>query len=180
MKINLKNNDSSIGRQYYVTKEDIVFRDFIYSGRKFVSVIVSEKTPKYQWELKDETRMIGDISCQKSILNFRGRNFIAWYASDIPTPFGPWKFYGLPSLIVRITTNDKSISFNLTKLNLNSNSDAIKIPSIGQKMSFENYLKSNQTMFKEIFDKLQSKMPRGTEVIINKVENNGIEKNFEN
>ncbi len=178
VEIDLQANDS-IGKQYYVTKDSIIFRDYIYSDSKFIPVIVSENTPKYNWKLEDEILQIENLSCNKATLNFRGRSFIAWYTLDIPTPFAPWKFYGLPGLIVRLTTDDNSITFNLTKLNYKTDDNNIIIPSIGEKIKFKDYIKSNENISKEIFNKLESKMPRGTVITTNKVENNGIEKHFD-
>ncbi|MGV4439514.1 GLPGLI family protein [Ornithobacterium rhinotracheale] len=175
--VNIKPEDAMI-KQYYVTKDSIVFLDYIYSDKKFVPVLVSEKTPKYNWKLEDEDLKIGDLSCKKATLNFRGRNYIAWYTLDIPTPFGPWKFYGLPGLPIRISTDDNSIAFNLTKLSYIAESDKIKPPSQGEKMTLEEYIKINENSIKELMDKFSSKLPRGTTITTTKVENNGIEKEF--
>lgn len=38
--------------------------------------------------------------CAKT--TFRGREYIAYFAPDIPLSYGPWKFHGLPGLILKI------------------------------------------------------------------------------
>lgn len=41
-------------------------------------------------------------TCNKATTKFAGREYIAWYSLDIPIPYGPYKFYGLPGLIVKL------------------------------------------------------------------------------
>lgn len=178
MFVTIKNKDTT-GKQFYVTKDEIVFRDFIYVNKNFQSVIVSEKTPVLNWELTNEESKVNGVSCYKALLKFRGRNYIAWYAPDIATPFGPWKFYGLPGLIVRITSDDNIISFSLTTLSYPTNSVEISKPTNGRPLEFKDYVKQTLRTANEIFDNLESKLPRGITVTVNKFENNGIEKNFD-
>ncbi|MFP3835658.1 GLPGLI family protein, partial [Chryseobacterium sp. SIMBA_028] len=55
------------------------------------------------WKLIDETKIINTITCKKAEVTFKGRNWTAWYSTDIPFPYGPYKFSGLPGLIIKIT-----------------------------------------------------------------------------
>jgi len=50
----------------------------------------------FQWELLDKTDSIGGYSAQKARCNYGGREWIAWYTSNIPINDGPYKFRGLP------------------------------------------------------------------------------------
>ena len=38
--------------------------------------------------------------CRKAEATFRGIRWTAWYAPDIPLGIGPWKFNGLPGLVL--------------------------------------------------------------------------------
>ncbi|MBQ9362009.1 MAG: GLPGLI family protein, partial [Bacteroidaceae bacterium] len=40
--------------------------------------------------------------CQKATCRFRGRDFVAWFAADVPIKGGPWKFGGLPGCILKV------------------------------------------------------------------------------
>ena len=55
-----------------------------------------------QWQLEDERQTICGYQCQKATCHWRGRNFIAWFTSKIPIKSGPWKFGGLPGLIMKV------------------------------------------------------------------------------
>ena len=60
----------------------------------------SEDVPEQQWLLHPETRQIAGHQCQRATCLFRGREWTAWYATDLPVPEGPWKLRGLPGLIM--------------------------------------------------------------------------------
>lgn len=60
-----------------------------------------DSTAIQEWELLDDVDVILGIECKKARTHFRGRDWTAWYATDIPYSAGPWKFGGLPGLIVK-------------------------------------------------------------------------------
>src|SRR3712207_1960357 len=56
-----------------------------------------------QWQfIPDDTIRVSGYLCNKAQINYAGRNYTAWYAIDIPIPYGPFKFWGLPGLILKI------------------------------------------------------------------------------
>jgi len=62
----------------------------------------TEEWPLMQWTLQDSTQTILSHQCQKATCHFRGRDFVAWFAADVPIKGGPWKFGGLPGCILKI------------------------------------------------------------------------------
>lgn len=62
----------------------------------------SEPVPDFNWSLSNGTSTICGYECKKATCYFRGRQWTAWYTEDIPVDNGPWKFSGLPGLILRI------------------------------------------------------------------------------
>ncbi len=74
---------------------------------------VNEKI-QFNWELIDEqTKIISNLKCKKAICYYRGRNYTAWYTMEIPISEGPYKFNGLPGLIVKLYDNKKQHIFTL-------------------------------------------------------------------
>ncbi|WP_429934135.1 GLPGLI family protein [Chryseobacterium sp. MIQD13] len=67
------------------------------------------------WKLVNETKIINTINCKKAVVTFKGRNWIAWYSPEIPLPYGPYKFSGLPGLIIKITDDKGDYDFELVK-----------------------------------------------------------------
>jgi len=62
----------------------------------------TEPWPLMQWTLADEQQTILGHRCQKATCSFRGRDFVAWFAADVPIKGGPWKFGGLPGCILKV------------------------------------------------------------------------------
>ena len=71
----------------------------------------TEAVPKQEWKLTNETQTIIEYKCQKATCRFRGRDFIAWFAPSIPVKRGPWKFGGLPGLILKVQDKDGLYTF---------------------------------------------------------------------
>lgn len=64
-----------------------------------------------KWTLAQETATICEHKCQKATCHWRGRDFVAWFTSEIPIRKGPWKFGGLPGLILKVYDTDKLYTF---------------------------------------------------------------------
>lgn len=173
-----KENNDPVKEQYFLKKDSITFRDHIYTENKFIPVIVSEMMPQYNWKLENESTKIGSYTCSKATVNFRGRSYTAWYTTDVPTPFGPWKFYGLPGLIVKMESSDKSILFQLTKLSLTEKED-IKKPTSGKKITFKEFVSYEKKVADDFAEKLKTKLPRGATIKVNATESTHIEKKYD-
>lgn len=68
-----------------------------------------------KWNLVDETKKYHDLNLQKATANFRGRKWTAWFTKDFPFPEGPYKFQGLPGLIVLLQDEKNQYNFSLIK-----------------------------------------------------------------
>lgn len=68
------------------------------------------------WQLSDSTKMIAGYVCHNASVTFRGRDYEAWYAVEIPIPSGPWKFHGLPGLILEIYDMTGDYHYCLTSI----------------------------------------------------------------
>ncbi len=73
-----------------------------------------------QWKIEPDTMTILSYLCQKATMNFRGRQFEAWFTSDIPIINGPWKFHGLPGLILKVTDSKKEYRFECNEISQQS------------------------------------------------------------
>lgn len=68
----------------------------------------SEPVPVMQWEFAaDSTRTILGFECQMATVEFAGRKYSAWFTTELPLPYGPYKFGGLPGLILKIEDAEK-------------------------------------------------------------------------
>ena len=63
----------------------------------------------------DSTATVLGYECIMAKSDYHGRKWTAWFATDIPLSFGPWKFRGLPGLILKAEA-DGGFSFIATGL----------------------------------------------------------------
>lgn len=84
-----------------------VFKNYPAPGRITNTEIVcedwfryEEDMPEFDWELTDSVKNILGYECRGARCSFRGRVWTVYYAEDIPVMDGPWKFGGLPGLIM--------------------------------------------------------------------------------
>ena len=93
---------------------ELVFSDYIIRGNQLKEYACfplwaerenssyTEQWPLMRWTLADEQQTILGHQCQKATCQFRGRDFVAWFAADVPIKGGPWKFGGLPGCILKV------------------------------------------------------------------------------
>jgi len=77
----------------------------------FQFYLSEEKAPLLHWKISPDTANFSGLHCQKATLTFEGKNWIAWFAPELPYPSGPWKLNGLPGLIVEAYDEQQDIAF---------------------------------------------------------------------
>lgn len=82
---------SAIGNDYYKVLED----------------------RKVNWKIQPDKKQIGEFGAQKATVDFAGRSWVAWFTTDVPVQDGPYKFSGLPGLIVEISDETGSHKMEL-------------------------------------------------------------------
>ena len=75
-----------------------------------------EAIPNFYWKITNETSRYLSYTCYKALTRFRGRNYEVWFTKDIKVSDGPWKFCGLPGLILRVQDDRKEILFECTSI----------------------------------------------------------------
>ncbi|WHF52590.1 GLPGLI family protein [Chryseobacterium gotjawalense] len=59
-------------------------------------------TDKLSWNILADNKEIEGFKAQKAMTEFGGRKWIAWFTTEIAIQDGPYKFNGLPGLILNI------------------------------------------------------------------------------
>ena len=105
-----KNMGHFVGENGGVWKPDV----YKYNGSKRMTVmhrLGEDRLPIYlydepmdlmEWQMSVETKEILGYQCFKAECDFRGRHWTAWFTMQIPMKDGPWKFGGLPGLILEV------------------------------------------------------------------------------
>jgi len=92
--------------------------------------LIKDTLNNFKWTISNEKQMIANYNCVKATTNFRGRKYEVWFTSDVSLKNGPWKFCGLPGLIVKASDSEKMFCYELLSVNMNSDFDSslISIP----------------------------------------------------
>lgn len=95
------------------------------------------------WEILSETKEVAGFGAQKAKASFSGRDYTAWFTTEIPISEGPYKFRGLPGLILEISDNNDYYTFKLNGFKeLND--------EISMEFEPEDYLEVSREKFLEI------------------------------
>lgn len=97
-----------------------------------------------KWKILAEKQNILGYAVQKATCTFGGRSYVAWFSNDIPTHFGPYKFNGLPGLILQVEDSKHHYKFTCVGIK--------KINNIS--MNKPNNMQGNITLTKKSFFKI--------------------------
>lgn len=90
--------------------DELLYIDFVYHDR----LSYTEPKNNFNWTILHDTATINGFNCQKATASYGGRKWIAWFAPGISISDGPYKFNGLPGLIIKINDSQNHYSFMLT------------------------------------------------------------------
>jgi GLPGLI family protein len=96
----------------------------------------------FDWKLQEEIKTINGYEAQKATTTYSGRDYTAWFSSEIPISDGPFKFNGLPGLILEISDSENHYSFKIKSFEKLKQ----KIPF---KTNLKQYIKTNK---KDLFE----------------------------
>ena len=99
--INVRTDMQKGNVRYSVTKTYPDYKINIHRKLSMDAYSISEDR-KINWKISSEKEKIGEWNAQKAEADFAGRHWIAWFSTEIPIQDGPYKFHGLPGLIVKI------------------------------------------------------------------------------
>ena len=133
--INIDNPDRSRFSSFFrgvlckipTAKETVVY-DRIGSTR----YVYEEPTPLI-WSILPATATVAGYACQRATTTFGGRQWEAWFTRAVPVSDGPYKFYGLPGLIVKVGDLRQHYVFELAQLRKLPAPVVIALPEAGAK-----------------------------------------------
>lgn len=168
------------GTKYKNTKEAIVLEEAEFFGKKF---LISEGGKKPEWKLGSETRKIGNYTCFKATLVKEGNAFsfssfrrrgntdkkvekervapkkitiTAWYTPQIPVSQGPGEYWGLPGLILEVSSSRTTIL--CSEITMNPKEKIVfKRPKKGKKVTRLEYNKIVIKKMKEMREQFRGR-----------------------
>lgn len=124
---------------------------------------VFESNNKIDWKIQPETKSKENWTLQKATTNFGGRNWEAWFTTDLPFSEGPYKFNGLPGLVVEIKDLKNNFSFELIKIEKPKNANPNIVETLFKKkpipISFEKYNEIQIANYNDPYSRFRSMKP---------------------
>ena len=149
-------------------KGKLIFNDFIGMSEYYNY----EEKPYLKWNITNFIEKIGDYETQMATTSYGGRNWTAWFTTEIPIQDGPSKFSGLPGLIVKLRDNEGYYSWILVankKLvqDINANKlnnlefqmgKSVKLSKEGFQKRLKEYEKNPMSQMMQMFDEKNSEL----------------------
>lgn len=109
-----KANSLFVQECYYVNRRT---REITVTGRMITEDFSYVETlPVIDWRLTDSCRTVCGYVCRMATGLFRGREYEAWYAEEIPASVGPWKLQGLPGAILLVEETKHTCLFEAVEI----------------------------------------------------------------
>ncbi|SDE78656.1 GLPGLI family protein [Epilithonimonas hungarica] len=145
----------------FTIEKDLTNQSLIYKSRIGRDNYSYSETPVFEWKILPETVKIGDYQTQKAETRFGGRTWYAWFTQEVPLQDGPYKFSGLPGLIVKVQDDKGDYSFDLMQTK--------KITEIYQPLNRGQFI----TLSKSKYRDMEKKMQKDPASFINALRNSG-------
>lgn len=163
---------------YHRLGENVYYQSIPVNG-----LLIKDEMPKIQWHiLSDEIKEIGSYTATKAVADFRGSKIECYFTYDIPISSGPWKFDGLPGLILEVYTSDYQTRWEVSKIEVFNNDEEFMINFNLPKGNFitqKEFIKQDETEASQILRQIQSRAPEGVHAQKVQMKRLGFEKIFE-
>ena len=131
-KTNFKYEIFTFDKEMILLKEKIGGREYYYE---------QPSSDLMNWKIDSGIKEVNGLKCQLATTKFGGREYEAWFSLDIPISLGPYKFIGLPGLIVLINDLENNYKFQVVDISQTQNLNIEENPQRkSKKINKEDYL----------------------------------------
>ena len=131
-------------KDYYIYNEQL--------GRDIY--IIKESLNLFKWNLTEERDTLMDYPCKTAFAEFRGREYKAYYTTDLPFTAAPWKFHGLPGVILKVCSIDDVVCYEAESIELTDSNAPLYNPYEHNKPDdYSNFCKHYKAYRKEVIKK---------------------------
>lgn len=119
-------------------------------------LFVVKNNCKINWKIDSAKDKFLGYSIQKATTEFGGRRWTAWFSTEIPIQDGPYKFSGLPGLILKITDAENEFIYEMKSITKEANDisernfgvlNIIKLSSEKYQKIWEDYKRQPSSIF---------------------------------
>jgi GLPGLI family protein len=99
----------------YTISKDLSNNETTFKNRIGRDIYSYTEPMDLKWKIEPETMKIDKYTAQKATTSYGGRNWTAWFTNEIPLSNGPYKFGGLPGLIIKMTDDKGDYVFEMAE-----------------------------------------------------------------
>ncbi|WP_294278334.1 GLPGLI family protein [uncultured Chryseobacterium sp.] len=175
-------------KRYYISDlkegetKHFFFNSSPYSLKDQTNYFIHDEVPKPVWNIDEKsTRKILGYSCIKATTVFRGTNITAYFTRELPYPAGPFKFFGLPGLILDV--REDGLPYMIWKATAVDPDDTTNInfePEFRDdpKITMKEFVRKNDELSSQFKSEILKNLPAGTKMESSK-KRDQLEKVFE-
>ncbi len=154
------------GGSCYVMKSFPANKMSIYDTAGLDKFCYDEQPEAWDWAVGDSTKNILGYECVEASAEYHGRRWTVWFAPDIPVQNGPWKFGGLPGLILEAVSDGSQYRFAAT--DIRQTDKAVLPPYLAaeyEKTTRKDFLKNKRSFQDNTLNRLNVQLGGGTKVL---------------
>jgi GLPGLI family protein len=114
------------GNKFYENKEShrYFYKDYNTNcitgsyNHRGTHFIVKEEMNMMKWRFFSKNEEILNYSCQMAETEFRGRTYQVWFTRELPFKASPWKFHGIPGVVLKARSTDEVFLLEATSLKI--------------------------------------------------------------
>lgn len=143
--------------------------------------IIEDNIPPFKWQINyKSSKFIDKYTCYEARTTYRGSNIVAYFTKEIPVSSGPFKFGGLPGLILEISEEGKNYNYWKATIVEKKNNNSLDINSDNSlRVSMKEFLILEEKENEKSFLKKTSGLAKDVVIRRMKVARQGIEKKYE-
>ncbi|MBQ8265750.1 MAG: GLPGLI family protein [Bacteroides sp.] len=105
----------------------------------------TENKPEFNWEIDfSQTKEVAGYVCHAAKGTYAGRDYQAWFTTDIPISDGPWLFCGLPGLILEVSSLDEEFLYTCMSIQEDTGLIMLRELDTAFKTTRERFLKAKE------------------------------------
>jgi len=117
-------------------EEFFILRDFEAQMRRDIIempdrvYLVEDEMPIIKWKILSEIKEVAGYICMSAETRdtIKNQRIVAWFSTELPLPYGPELYHGLPGIILELDINDGSVIIAATEVQLGPLADRPALP----------------------------------------------------
>lgn len=104
-----------------VVSKNYINKETLFEKQLYDKIFIVKNQCTIVWKIYSEKDIYLGYSIQKASTEFGGRKWTAWFTTEIPVQDGPYKFHGLPGLILKLNDSENEFMYKMKSITKETN-----------------------------------------------------------